>query len=322
MVARELMTERQLAVLIDFENTGLKSIQWLFDQVSDIGRIIVKRAYADWSVEANKRDQLLELGIEPVHLFHSSRGGKNSSDIRLAIDAIELLHQSPVDTFIIVSSDSDFVPLVSKLRSAGKTVIGAGREAVVSRTLVRSCDRYFYLEQGDKAPSAETSPQEEQHKEQVDRLLMRAVRAAIDEQGRVVGSKLGLTLQRLEPSFDYRTLGYSTFIKFIEAFPWLKILRPKGPGDVTIEFIDPGGIPTAQPPSSETWQLEIDTAWSKKATKPGQSIPGPTAAMDASRVLGFPKLSASPYKTLQKLLESSELLNGKWSRAGNAITRK
>ena len=322
MATRELVTERQLAVLIDFENTGLKSIQWLFDQVSDIGRIIVKRAYADWSVEADKRDQLLELGIEPVHLFHSSRGGKNSSDIRLAIDAIELLHQSPVDTFIIVSSDSDFVPLVSKLRSAGKTVIGAGREAIVSRTLVRSCDRYFYLEQGDKVPSAETSPQKEQHKEQVDQLLMRAVRAAIDEQGRVVGSKLGLTLQRLDPSFDYRTLGYSTFIKFIEAFPWLKILRPKGRGDVTIEFIDPGGLPTTQPPSSETWQLEIDNAWSKKATKPGQSIPGPTAAMDASRVLGFPKLSASPYKTLQKLLESSELLNGKWSRAGNTIIRK
>ncbi len=322
MATRELVTERQLAVLIDFENTGLKSIQWLFDQVSDIGRIIVKRAYADWSVEAAKRDQLLELGIEPVHLFHSGRGGKNSSDIRLAIDAIELLHQSPVDTFIIVSSDSDFVPLVSKLRSAGKTVIGAGREAIVSRTLVRSCDRYFYLEQGDKVVSAETSPQKEQHKEQVDRLLMRAVRAAIDEQGRVVGSKLGLTLQRLDPSFDYRTSGYSTFIKFIEAFPWLKILRPKGPGDVTIEFIDHSIIPTAELPSSETWQLEIDTAWSKKATKPGQSIPGPTAAMDASRVLGFSKLSASPYTTLQRLLESSELLNKKWSRTGNTIIRK
>src|SRR4030042_5199610 len=105
MESRELITERQLAVLIDFENTGLKSIQWLFDQVSDIGRIIVKRAYADWSVEAGKRDQLLELGIEPVHLFHSSGGGKNSSDIRLAIDAIELLYQSTVDQFIIVSSD-------------------------------------------------------------------------------------------------------------------------------------------------------------------------------------------------------------------------
>ncbi len=315
------ITERQLAVLIDFENTGLNSIQWLFDQVSDIGRIIVKKAYADWSVEADKRDQLLELGIEPVHLFRSSGGGKNSSDIRLAIDAIELLHQSPVDTFIIVSSDSDFVPLVSKLRSAGKMVIGAGREAVVSRTLVRSCDRYFYLEHSDKVLLAEASPQEKQHKEQVDQLLLRAVRAVIDEQGRVVGSKLGLTLQRLDPSFDYRTLGYSTFIKFLEAFPWLKILRLRGPGDITIEFSDPGVTPTTQHVSSEKWQSEIDTAWSKKATKTGESIPGPTAAMDAARAFGFRKLSASPYKTLQKLLEASETLKTKWSRDKNTIVR-
>ncbi|MFC2021980.1 NYN domain-containing protein [Chloroflexota bacterium] len=319
MTPREPITERQLAVLIDFENTGLNSIQWLFDQVSDIGRIIVKRAYADWSVEANKRDQLLELGIEPVHLFRSSGGGKNSSDIRLAIDAIELLHLSPVDTFIIVSSDSDFVPLVSKLRSAGKTVIGAGREAIVSRTLVRSCDRYFYLEQGNKVPLAEPSPREEQHKEQVDHLLMRAVRAAIDEQGRVAGSKLGLTLQRLDPSFDYRTLGYSTFIKFIEAFPWLKILRPKGSGDVTIESTDPS---VTSSPSSGTWQSEIDTAWSKRVNKSGQSIPGPTAAMDAAKVLGVPKLSSSPYKTLQSLLDVSDTIRTKWSRDGNTIIRR
>jgi uncharacterized protein (TIGR00288 family) len=321
MTARELTAERQLAVLIDFENTGLKPIQWLFDQVSDIGRIIVKRAYADWSVESDKRDQLLELGIEPVHLFRSSGGGKNSSDIRLAIDAIELLHQSPVDTFVIVSSDSDFVPLVSKLRAAGKTVIGAGREAIVSRTLVRSCDRYYYLEQSDEVPLAETPLQQEQQKEQVDQLLMRAVRAAIDEQGRVVGSKLGLTLQRLDPSFDYRTLGYSTFIKFIEAFPWLKIARPKGPGDITIELIDPNVTSIPRTPGSETWPLGIDSAWSKRATKSGQSIPGPTAAMEAARVLGFPKLSASPYKNLQKLLEASEVLNTKWLRDKNTIVR-
>ena len=318
------MAERQIAVLIDFENTGLNSIQWLFDQVSEVGRIIVKRAYADWSIEANKRDQLLELGIEPVHLFRSSGGGKNTSDIRLAIDAIELLHQSPVDTFVIVSSDSDFVPLVSKLRGAGKTVIGAGREAIVSRTLVRSCDRYYYLEQSDKALTIESLPQEEekQQKQQIDQLLTRAVKAAIDEQGRVVGSKLGLTLQRLDPSFDYRTLGYSTFIKFIEAFPWLKILRPKGPGDITIEFIDPGITSTVEFAHSETWQSKINTAWSERANKSGQSIPGPTAAMEAARVLGFPKLSASPCKNLQKLLEASKILNTKWSRDKNTIVRR
>ena len=138
--------EGQIAVLIDFENVGLDSIQFLFDQISDTGRIIVKRAYADWATESKRRDQILELGIEPIHLFRTTSGGKNASDIRLAIDAIALLYTSPVDTFVIVSSDSDFVPLTSKLRSEGKTVIGAGREAIASRTLITACDRYIYLD--------------------------------------------------------------------------------------------------------------------------------------------------------------------------------
>ena len=147
MEASRQGSETLVAALVDFENVGLDSIQWLFDQISDVGRIIVKRAYADWSSAGNKRDQLLELGIEPIQQFHSGPKGKNSSDIRLAIDAVDLLHQSPVDTFVIVSSDSDFIPLVNKLRAAGKTVIGAGRKATAPRTLVISCDKYYYLDQ-------------------------------------------------------------------------------------------------------------------------------------------------------------------------------
>ena len=67
--------ERQVAVLIDFENVGLSSIQWLFDQISDIGRITIKRAYADWSTARSTREQVLQLGIEPVHLFHMASSG-------------------------------------------------------------------------------------------------------------------------------------------------------------------------------------------------------------------------------------------------------
>ena len=322
MAKREIPVEQQLAVLIDFENTGLQSIQWLFDQISDIGRIIVKKAYADWSVARDKRDQLLELGVEPVHLFRSSGGGKNSSDILLTIEAIELLHQSPVDTFVIVSSDSDFAPLVSKLRAAGKIVIGAGYEATTSRTLVISCDRYFYLDQSDKIPSAIRSPRDEEQRSQIDMLLRRAARAAIDDQGRVVGSRLSLTLQRLDPSFDYRTLGYSTFTKFLEAYSWLKIIRPKGPGDITIEILDPNTILPVESARLKAWDLEIDAAWSKRVSKPGQSVPGPTAAADVAKILGLTKLSASRFRTLKGLLEASDFLSTKWSRDGNRIIRQ
>jgi len=322
MGTREPIAERQLAVLIDFENTGLKSLQWLFDQISEIGRIIVKRAYADWSVASNKNDQLLELGIEPIHIVRSTGGSKNSSDIRLAIDAVELLHQSPVDTFVIVSSDSDFAPLASKLRAAGKTVIGAGLRATAPRNLVISCDRYFYLDPRDRLPSKKPSSQVEQQKKQIDMLLIRAVRSTIDEQGRVFGSKLGNTLLRLDPSFDYHASGYSTFTKFLEAYPWLKVTRPKGPGDVTVELIDTDVISPVESASLEAWDIEIDSAWSKRATKPGQTIPGPTAAAEAAKVLAVSKLSASPYKTLQSLLESSDYLHTNWSRNRNTIIRR
>ena len=83
--------DRQIAVLVDVENVGLDSIQWLFDQLSDVGRIIVKRAYGDWSAGSGKRDQVLELGIEPIQVFHATPSGKNTSDIRLAVDAVDLL---------------------------------------------------------------------------------------------------------------------------------------------------------------------------------------------------------------------------------------
>ena len=174
------MAEGQVAVLIDVENVGLSPVQELFDQLANVGRIIVKRAYGDWSgTRARDRDRLQALGIEPIHVFHSATG-KNSADIRLAIDAIELSFQSPVDTFVVVSSDSDFVPLVGKLRAAGKTVIGAGPSAVASRTLVGSCDRYFYLDP-KAAPATAAAPDEVQDVG----LLARGVRASMDDDGYV-----------------------------------------------------------------------------------------------------------------------------------------
>lgn len=232
--------ENQVAILIDFENTGLNYIQWLLDQASDVGRIIVKRAYADWSNSANlkAKDKLLEFGIDPIHLFRSSKGGKNSSDIRLAIDAVELLYNSPVDTFVVVSSDSDFVPLISRLRAAGKTVIGAGEYSKAILSLVKSCDRYWYIDQDKKS-----NPQYVKNSDRdTDSLIKRAVEASADETGKVVGSKLHQTMLRLDPSFNYRSEGYSTFTKYLvdalKSSLELKLIPPKKKGDVIIELIE------------------------------------------------------------------------------------
>lgn len=231
MSAEKTSNESQIAVLIDFENVGLNTIQGLFDALSDIGRVIIKRAYADWSRVKTPREQLFEFGIEPILIYRSTKSGKNSSDIRLTIDAIELLFQSIVDTFVIVSSDTDFIPLINKLRSAGKVVIGAGRRETQSDNLIRACDRFFFLDQADfDVPSQmpEISP--------VDELLLRGFRASADENGRVLGSKLHSTIQRLDPSFNYRSSGYSTFVKLLDASPVVKVTRPSKVGDVIIEL--------------------------------------------------------------------------------------
>ncbi len=345
--------ERQVAVLIDTENVGMGPMPWLFDQISDVGRIIVRRAYADWSGTVVKRDQLLEMGIELIEVFRSASSGKNSSDIRLVIDAIDLLYQSPVDTFVVVSSDSDFVPLVSKLRAAGREVIGAGRKATASRTLVRSCDRYIYLDQGEKmvAPTGQVA-----QRSTGDGLLVRAVRAAMDEQGQVTGARLHRTLMRLDPSFDFRALGYSTFTKFLESAKEVRVVRPRGPGDVAVELaensgggirpqpqpirevprvervehVEPTPAPSPAPSPMPTRPIDvqsqwtkIDAAWSNSAARrQGQSIPGPIAAAGAAKVLGVSKLSSSPYRTIQSLLDASELLRSNWVRDGNTIMRK
>lgn len=308
------MADQQIAVLIDYENVGPGAIQWVLDQVSDLGRVIVRRAYGDWASNNNHLNQLLELGIEPVQMFRATRSGKNSSDMRLVIDAIELLYQSPVDTFVIVSSDTDFVPLVRKLRSAGKSVIGAGRQATASRVLVTACDRYFYV--ADGTGSQRRSSRAGHQKES---LLVRAVRATMDEQGRALGTRVHQTMQRLDPAFDFRALGYSTFSRYLEASPEVAVTRPRGPGDIIVEHAEKGATRSSQ---EKAWDEVIDEAWHTKAAKVGSTLSGRMAATIAAQALGAANLRSTQYRTLQGIIQASELLKSDWDREGNQIVRR
>jgi len=229
-----------------------------------------------------------------------------------------LMYQSPVNTFVIVSSDSDFVPLVNKLRAAGKTVIGAGRKATAPRTLVISCDKYYFLDESRRIRVTAQSNKEQR----ADDLLIRAVEATMDEQGIVLGSKLHQAVQRLDPSFDFRVLGYATFAKCLEESPVVKVKRPRGPGDVTVELAISTSSKLKLLPVPEDYDRRIDAAWSEKLRKYGNSIPGPVAATQVAGVLGYRKLKDSQYKTLQALLESSNYLNTEWFREGNAIFKR
>ena len=296
--------ETQLAVLIDFENVGASHIRWLLDQVSEVGRVAVKRAYGDWSTSKSS-GALLELGIEPVQVFRTGSSGKNASDIRLTIDAIDLLHQSPVDVFVLASSDTDFIPLVSKLRAAGKMVIGAGRESAVGASLVKSCDRYHFLDRIDQV--------RRQGPAQDETLLVRAVKASVDDQGRVIGSKLYQTMQRLDPSFDFRALGHSNFRRYLEGASEVSVGRPNGSRDIVVELAEGDG--------DESWDTRVNSAWAGRAPNPGDSIGSRTAGAAAAKALGAPNLRSTRYKSLQGLLDASPLLSSRWDRSDNKIVR-
>ena len=254
------MADSNVAVLVDSENVSWQSIRFLLDQISGVGNILEKRAYSDWSVQTSggKQTQLLELGFLLIHQKHASIG-KNSSDIKLSIDAMDLLHQSSatIDTFIIVSSDSDFFPLVNRLRSSGKTVMVAGRSAATSDVLINSCDRFIALDastpvspkddesatrQPTEKPSSITPDDQTPVKHGKGRspakLLLLAMNASMDEQGNVNGSMLYNTMRRIDPRFDFKKLGHSTFTRFLESHNnEVKVIRPKGPGDVSVQLL-------------------------------------------------------------------------------------
>ena len=253
------MDKSNVAVLLDYENvSGRDAIRVLLDLISGIGSIVEKRAYGDWSVQPPKeQDRLLQLGFSLIHQKHSS-SGKNSSDIKLSIDAMDLLHQSPatIDTFVIVSSDSDFFPLINRLRSSGKMVIVSGRKASTSEVLINSCDRFIALDANTSSPSKDDesaaqrstekftptttndeSPIEPANGLSPADLLRRAMEASMDEQGNVKGSKLHDTMRRIDPGFDFKKLGHRTFMRFLESSSDVKVVRPDGSGDVIVQLL-------------------------------------------------------------------------------------
>ena len=155
-------TERTLAVFIDFENLaiGFKhrrgefDIHKILERLVEKGKVIVKKAYADWGEYKQYTRPLHENAIELIEIPRRQMTGKNSADIRLAVDAMDLAwSKEHIDTFVIVSGDSDFSPLVSKLKENGKHVIGIGMKASTSDLLSGNCDEFIFYEDLEKQPA-------------------------------------------------------------------------------------------------------------------------------------------------------------------------
>jgi uncharacterized protein (TIGR00288 family) len=221
--------ERSLAVFVDFENLALGfkgkkdkrfDIQKVLGRLIEKGKIIVKKAYADWAEYADYKRALHEAGIELIDIPRRSMSGKNSADIRLCVDAIDLCYSKEhIDTFAIISGDSDFSPLVSKLKENGKGVIGLGMKDSSSNLLINNCDEFIYYE--DLERRLGTPPKIEQdlpeRKKEAFQFLVDSVLALVRENKEVLWSSMVKeTIKRKRPSFNESYHGYRTFSDLLE----------------------------------------------------------------------------------------------------------
>lgn len=245
--------ERRLAVFIDFENlvtnTGITAAHFDFqpalDQLLERGKVIFRRAYCDWSRFREAKAGLHALGVELVDVPPSTSAGKNGADIRLVIDALELSYaREHIDTFVILSGDSDFCPLAQKLRENDKRVIGMAVREATSPFFIRACDEFLYLPaagRGAQNPersrssrsdrkhgtSGERSKQGGRRAPGVVPQLARDVVSALLARatGPLNPSLIKETIVRREPDFDERAHGFSSLSRLLEAMQQEGLLK-------------------------------------------------------------------------------------------------
>jgi uncharacterized LabA/DUF88 family protein len=249
------MTEtRNLAVFCDFENIALGVRDAKYEKF-DIGRvleklllkgsIVVKKAYCDWDRYKEFKTGMHAAAFELIEIPHRGQSGKNSADIRMVVDALDLCYtKGHVDTFVVVSGDSDFSPLVSKLRENAKTVIGVGVKNSTSDLLIANCDEFIYyddLVREDEAKrraakkrrearpagaAREAAPSDDKKQEAFD-LVIETLQALVAERGegeRIWGSMVKQALKRRKPGFNESYYGFKAFSDLLEELENRKLL--------------------------------------------------------------------------------------------------
>src|SRR5712671_6958255 len=225
---RSADSESSLAVFFDFENIGIGlnlrrdrfDIVKVVERLVEKGKIVVKKAYADWSRFAQYTAPLHEAAIELIEIPRRATSGKNSADIRLCVDAMDLAYSKEhINTFVVVSGDSDFSPLVSKLKELGKHVIGLGMQDSTSDLLRDNCDEFIYYEDLGRAPtmSAPLPASVPENKRKMLALLLDSLLALRRENKEVLWSSMVKdTMKRKKPSFNESYYGYRSFSELLE----------------------------------------------------------------------------------------------------------
>ena len=245
----KMVEGENLAMFCDFENIALGvrnaryaqfDIRKVLERLLLKGSIVVKKAYCDWERYKEFKAAMHEAAFELIEIPHVRQSGKNSADIRMVVDALDLCYtKSHVDTFVIVSGDSDFSPLVSKLRENNKIVIGVGVKNSSSDLLIANCDEFIYYDDlvREKQPrkkitrksprpsvrksasEAKAEKEAEARTQEVLDLILETLEALAQERGsgeKIWGSMVKQTLKRRRPSFSESSYGFSSFNRLLE----------------------------------------------------------------------------------------------------------
>ena len=231
--------ERKIAMFCDLENIALGvrdsdigkfDIELILERLLEKGKIIVKKAYADWERYSDYKRGFHEAAIELIDIPQKYYSGKNSADIKMVVDAMDLSYSKEhLDTFVILSGDSDFSPLVSKLKENNKYVIGVGVKNSSSALLIDNCDEFIYYE--DVWRDSQAGPKLDGLNKKTAEgfsLMIDAIQALIRENKDVLwGSMIKQTMQRKKPSFNEGYYGYASFSELLEDAARKNIIRLK-----------------------------------------------------------------------------------------------
>ena len=233
--------ESLIAVFVDFENLaiGVKDmhqgefkIQLVLKRLLEKGRIVFKRAYCDWTNYGTSVREFHSQGIELIDVPHTRMSGKNSADIRMVVDALDLCYsKSHIDAFALLSGDSDFSPLVSKLKENDKRVIGCGVKSSTSDLLIANCDEFIYYDDlvravqkakaarppkpKDRDKDKEKDKDADKKQEAVEKLV-EIVRSLQEDYETLWGSQVKQTIRRVHPGFNEAYYGYKSFSDLIK----------------------------------------------------------------------------------------------------------
>ena len=240
--------EPLIAVFVDFENlaigvrdmkAGKFQIQLVLKRLLEKGRIVYKRAYCDWS---NYQDAVKEFhahGIELIDIPQSKASGKNSADIRMVVDALDLCYSKQhIDVFALISGDSDFSPLVSKLKENNKRVIGCGAKSSTSDLLIANSDEFIYYDdlirvaKKPRAVPKQGKTEEDKQQEAMDRVL-EVLHSVEQDYDPLWGSTLKQAIRRVHPGFNEEYYGYGCFSNLLEDI--------KAKGHIELEYDESRG---------------------------------------------------------------------------------